>query len=72
MKTIGDLNADILKISILIQTNYPELSQHLTEMPITIPNVSSPKINISTLTEYYESLKVLLKNYIENKRLVNA
>jgi hypothetical protein len=72
MKTIGDLNADILKISILIQTNYPELSQHLTEMPVTIPNVTSPKITVSTLTEYYESLKVLLKDYIENKRLLNT
>lgn len=72
MKTIGDLNADILKMSILIQTNYPELSQHLTEMPVTIPNVPSPEINVSTLTEYNESLKVLLKDYIENQRLLTT
>jgi hypothetical protein len=68
MKTVSDLNADILKISLLIQINYPELSQHLTEMPVTIPNVSSPKINVTTLSDYYESLKILLKDYLDSQK----
>jgi hypothetical protein len=66
MKTENQLNANILKISMKIQTEYPELSVNLVEMPVTIPNVSSPKINIETLSEYYESLKIILKDYIEN------
>lgn len=66
MKTEKQLNADILKISIKIQTEYPELSVHLVEMPATIPNVSSPKINIETLSEYYESLKIILEDYLKN------
>lgn len=68
MKTVAELNAKILKLSLMIQTDYPEISMHLTEMPVTIPNVSSPKITVSTLSDYYESLKILLKDYIENKK----
>lgn len=68
MKTIDQLNDDILKISLQIQTDYPEISQHLTEMPVTIPNVSSPKINVKTLSDYYESLKILLKDYLDNQK----
>ncbi len=68
MKTIDELNDDILKISLKIQTEYPEISKYLTEMPVTIPNVSSPEINVATLSEYYESLKIMLKDYIENKK----
>ncbi len=69
MKTIDELNGDILKITLKIQAEYPELTKYLTEMPVTIPNVDSPKINVTTLSEYYESLKILLKDYIENKKL---
>jgi len=70
MKTIDKLNEDILKITIKIQNEYPEISVYLNEMPVTIPNVSSPKINVNALSEYYESLKILLKDYIENKKLL--
>ncbi|MCP9746814.1 hypothetical protein [Lacihabitans sp. CS3-21] len=71
MKAIDKLNDDILKITLKIQTEYPEISVYLTEMPVTIPNVSSPKINISSLSDYYESLKILLKDYIENQKLLS-
>jgi hypothetical protein len=71
MKAIDKLNDDILKITLKIQTEYPEISVYLTEMPVTIPNVSSPKINITSLSDYYESLKILLKDYIENQKLLS-
>ncbi len=71
MKTIDELNDDILKITLKIQTEYPEISVYLTEMPVTIPNVSSPKINVNSLSDYYESLKILLKDYIENRKLLS-
>ncbi len=66
LKTEKELNADILKISIEIGTKYPELSVNLAEMPVTIPNVPSPKINRETLTEYYQSLKIMVEDYIKN------
>ena len=71
MKAIDKLNDDILKITLKIQNEYPEISVYLTEMPVTIPNVSSPKINITSLSDYYESLKILLKDYIENQKLLS-
>jgi hypothetical protein len=63
MKTEGHLNADILKITMMIREKYPELSKYISEMPITIPNVPSPEINAKILQEYYESLEAIMKKY---------
>ena len=41
MKTEKQLNADILKITLLIQEKYPELSKYITEMPVSNPDTES-------------------------------
>ncbi|WP_310378883.1 hypothetical protein [Flavobacterium sp.] len=69
MKTEKEINERILKITIKIKEKYPELSEFILEMPVTIPNVLNPKINLKSLKEYNNSLKILLKNYIENQNL---
>jgi len=46
-----------------IETNYPELYQFLDENPITIPNMSAPKIDPKELENYYNSLKDLLEKH---------
>jgi hypothetical protein len=69
MKTEKELNADILAITMIIQERFPELSKYLAEMPATIPNVSSPEITTKTLQDYYDSLKILLKDYDINHSL---
>ena len=61
MKTEKEINAKILSLTMKIQETRPELSKYLEEMPITIPNDSSPEINNKILQEYIESLKNLLK-----------
>lgn len=66
MKTEKELNKAILKITSKINNEYPELSKYLLEIPITIPEVSSPEINIKILTDYYETLENILKKYIPN------
>ena len=66
MKTEAQLNADILKITMLIREKYPELSKYVSEMPITIPDVESPEINAKILTDYYDSLEAILENYAQN------
>lgn len=66
MKTEKELNADILKITMLIQDKFPELSKYIAEMPVTIPNISTPDINIKTLQDYYNSLEILMKDYAIN------
>lgn len=67
MKTEKELNEAILKITSKIHNEYPELSKYLLEIPITIPEVSSPEINIKILTDYYETLENILKKYIPNQ-----
>jgi len=66
MKTEEKLNADILKITMLIQEQFPELSKYIAEMPVTIPNVTTPEITIKTLQDYYDSLEILLNDYAIN------
>ncbi|MFV8345792.1 hypothetical protein [Flavobacterium sp. ZB4P13] len=66
MKTEKELNEAILKITMKIRNDYPELSKYLSEMPVTIPDISNPEINSKTLTDYYESLENMLKKYIPN------
>lgn len=67
MKTEKQLNEGILKITMKIKEKFPELSKFILEMPVTIPILENPKINHKSLLDYYNSLKILLKNYIENQ-----
>ena len=66
MKTEAQLNADILKITMMIRNKYPELSKYILELPVTIPNVESPEINTKILADYYNSLEAIMKNYAQN------
>lgn len=59
----NELNAKILKITMTIRNDYPELSKYLNEMPVTLPDVSKPEMNNKTLFEYYKSLESMLKEY---------
>jgi hypothetical protein len=66
MKTEKELDIAILKITMKIKEQFPELSKYILEMPETIPNVENPEINRKILQDYYDSLDILLKDYIEN------
>jgi hypothetical protein len=63
MKTEQGLTNDILKITMMINEKFPELSKYITEMPVTIPDTDNPEINIKNLSDYKESLETLLKKY---------
>lgn len=63
METEKEINAKILAITMQIQAKHPELSELLEEMPVTIPNENNPEINRKVLTDYYDSLKNILKKY---------
>ena len=63
MKNEIDLNKKIIDITMLIQKKHPELSKYLAEMPVTIPDVKSPEIDVENLQKYYNSLKDLLSKY---------
>ena len=66
MKTEAELNENILKITLTIRNEFPELIKFLNEMPITIPNVNDPKINNKILTDYFNSLENLFRKYAPN------
>ena len=68
MKTEKEINDAILKITMKIRNDYPELSKYLSEMPVTIPDDSNPDVNIKILQDYYESLENILQKYIPNHR----
>lgn len=58
-----DLNSKILEITMKIKDHYPELSQFLEEMPVTVPTENDPEITLNHLKTYYESLNSLLNKY---------
>jgi len=60
---LKDLNAKILKITMMIMDHHPELSQFLEEMPVTVPSENDPEITLNHLKSYYESLISLLRKY---------
>lgn len=63
MESENELNAKILGITMIIQEKYPELSEYLGEMPVTIPDKKNPEINSKNLREYFDSLTSILENY---------
>ena len=69
METLNELNERILGLTLRIQEETPELSPFLDEMPVTIPNKENPNMDYKILKEYYESLAILLKEYLVNKKL---
>jgi hypothetical protein len=63
METEKDLNSKILKITMTINDQYPELSKYLEEMPVTIPVEKNPEITLNNLKAYYDSLHSMLSKY---------
>lgn len=66
MESEKELNSKILDITMTIKEKYPELYEHLGEMPVTLPDIETPEINSKNLGAYYDSLKSLLKNYVHD------
>lgn len=63
MKTELELNEMILDITNDIREKHPELLKYMDEMPMTVPYEENPEMVSLTLTNYYKSLTVLLRDY---------
>ncbi len=73
MKTETELNEKIVKITMTIQSEFPELMKFLNEMPVTIPDAKNPEINSIILEDYFNSLQNLLRKYAPNHNsLINS
>lgn len=58
----------VLKITMKIRDQYPELSKYFIEMPETIPDEKNPEVSLNSLKAYYESLNSTLNKYmLENE-----
>lgn len=66
METEKELNDAILKMTLTIRNEYPELSKYLIEMPVTVPDSNRPEITIKILKDYYQSLQSILNKYAPN------
>jgi hypothetical protein len=66
-KTEKELNQKIMEVTSLISERYPELYVQLEELRDTLTNKEHPEVNDRALADYYESLKSMLKRYIEEK-----
>lgn len=63
MKSILEIETDIINITMKINSEYPELSKFINEMPINNKGEGDDSINIKNTKEYYNSLVNLLKEY---------
>lgn len=64
METVHDWNEKIMTMIEKLKNDHPELVGFLDEMNNTLPNSNGPKITISTLKDYFDSLmnlKILQK-----------
>ena len=66
MKREEELNKKIVKMTMAIRNEFPELMKFIGEMPETIPDKKNPEINIRILQDYYDSLEDLLRKYAPN------
>lgn len=64
METKKEITEKILKITVLIQEKYPELSDYLEEVQETIPALQHPEVDVQTLSKYYETLHTMLEDYL--------
>lgn len=61
--TEKDLNAKILKVTLTIQEEFPEMSKFIEELPVTIPNEEHPDLELKNLIAYYHTLSSILHKY---------
>lgn len=64
MSKLHEIQTKITKLTTNIEVNYPELYVMLDEIPLTIPAMDHPKIDVKVMGDYLESLKQILKQYI--------
>ena len=72
MKNEVELNQDILSLTMKIKEKYPELSKYISEMPVKTSDSADNTNSTKSLSEYYESLDALLRNYIPNHKSVST
>ncbi|WP_460684458.1 hypothetical protein [Niabella aquatica] len=63
MKTVNELNRDIINRMMQVHREFPELSKYIKEMSVKVSGMSAEGIDCKDLAEYCDSLKELVKKY---------
>ena len=63
MKTIAELESDILMITMQIAKEFPELTKYINEMPVKVIENELEVNNAKNLKAYYNSLVELMGEY---------
>jgi hypothetical protein len=68
MKNIQTIFTQIIQITTIIATNFPDLSWSLDKNPMAIPSINHPHIDAKVMQEYLENLIQLLVDHIESHK----
>ncbi|MBU2945353.1 hypothetical protein [Zobellia uliginosa] len=69
MKNLHKILSEIVQLTTLIETKYPELYRSLDENPMTLPVNEHPHMDKVVMQEYLESLKQLLQHYLDEHKV---
>lgn len=72
MHTEEELNEKIMKLTMVIEENYPELTKYLSEMPVANLTESNPEISRQELSKYYDTLVSWFRGYVTEQQLQNS
>lgn len=65
MKTKAELEQEIINITMVIHTKFPELAKYISEMPDGVSGSDTNEIDTKNLIEYYNSLQEVLQEYLK-------
>lgn len=68
MKALHKLMQEVVKLTTLIETDYPELYKFLDETPLTMGKHPEKEVTIADLKNYLQTLKSQLEEYIKTHR----
>jgi hypothetical protein len=71
MKNLNALMQNIIELTTVIETKYPELYKYLDETPLSIGKHPEKEISTIDLQSYLQTLKTLLEDYIETHQKPN-
>ena len=68
MKALHKLMQEVVKLTTLIETEYPELYKFLDETPLSIGKHPEKEVTIADLKSYLQTLKSQLEEHIKTHR----
>ncbi|MFM2285320.1 MAG: hypothetical protein RLZZ543_817 [Bacteroidota bacterium] len=69
MRTVEEVNKEIIDCTISIQAHFPEISKYIAEMPIARTTLNGKDAQLVQLEAYLRSLKTLITKYALNHQL---